>query len=483
MKVGMRNLDDAVMNLSIYKKINNKYGDKEFVLKAINKHDYKTLREISNYFYESSGIYERLCKYLAYLYKYDWFVTPFVTSNKDEAKVLTDFSKVLNYLDRSNIKKIFGDIALEVVKNGAYYGYLLDLGDNFTLQQLPNDYCRSRFSQGNNPAIELNLAFFDSQFTDIKYRIKVLKMFPQEIQKAYVLYKEGKLVGDTNGDKGWYLLDPSMTVKFNLGNSDCPTLVGAIPSVIDLDAAQELDRKKTMQQLLKIVIQKLPLDKNGDLIFDVDESRDIHNNAVAMLKRAVGVDVLTTFADIDVADMQDKNTTTSKDDLQKVERTAFNNFGISQNLFNTDGQTALEKSIANDEAVMRDLKLQFASFLTRVVEKFNRKNHYNFNVDILETTIYNYKEISKMYKEQTQIGFSWLLPQVALGHSQSTIIATANFENNVLKLSEIMIPPMMSSTMSSKNQQKSNGNGEVGRPEKEDDQKSEKTIKNKEAMS
>jgi hypothetical protein len=34
-----------------------------------------------------------------------------------------------------------------------------------------------------------------------------------------------------------------------------------------------------------------------------------------MLKRAVGVDVLTTFADIDVADMQDKNSTTTSDDL------------------------------------------------------------------------------------------------------------------------------------------------------------------------
>jgi hypothetical protein len=70
-----------------------------------------------------------------------------------------------------------------------------------------------------------------------------------------------------------------------------------------------------MQKLLKIVVQKLPTDKNGDLIFDVDEARDIHNNAVQMLKRAVGVDVLTTFADIDSIDMSDKNTTTSQDDL------------------------------------------------------------------------------------------------------------------------------------------------------------------------
>ena len=84
-----------------------------------------------------------------------------------------------------------------------------------------------------------------------------------------------------------------------------------------------------MQKLLKIVVQKLPMDKNGDLIFDVDEARDIHNNAVQMLKRAVGVDVLTTFADIDSIDMSDKNTATTQDDLMKVERSVYNAFGVS----------------------------------------------------------------------------------------------------------------------------------------------------------
>jgi hypothetical protein len=48
-----------------------------------------------------------------------------------------------------------------------------------------------------------------------------------------------------------------------------------------------------------------------------------------MLKRAVGVDVLTTFADIDVADLRDTNSVTKTDDLKKVERTVFNNSGIS----------------------------------------------------------------------------------------------------------------------------------------------------------
>ena len=59
-----------------------------------------------------------------------------------------------------------------------------------------------------------------------------------------------------------------------------------------------------------------------------------------------------------------------------------------------------------------------------------------------------YQDLSKMYKEQVQLGYSKMLPQIALGHSQSSIINTAYFENEILKLHEIMIPNLMSSTMS-----------------------------------
>ena len=121
-----------------------------------------------------------------------------------------------------------------------------------------------------------------------------------------------------------------------------------------------------------------------------------------MLKRAIGVDVLTTFADIEAIDMSDANTTTSKDDLEKVERTVFNNFGVSKNLFNTDTNLALEKSILNDEATVRNLLLQFEMFFNRMIKRAGAdKKKYNFKFYFLETTQYNYKEMSKMYKEQT----------------------------------------------------------------------------------
>ena len=52
---------------------------------------------------------------------------------------------------------------------------------------------------------------------------------------------------------------------------------------------------------------------------------------------------------------------------------------------------------------------------------------------MLETTQYNYQNLAKMYKDQVQMGYSKMLPQIAMGHSQSSIIHTAFFENKVLK--------------------------------------------------
>jgi hypothetical protein len=45
-------------------------------------------------------------------------------------------------------------------------------------------------------------------------------------------------------------------------------------------------------------------------------------------------------------------------------------------------------------------------------------------------------------------GASKMLAQIALGQSQSFILNAAHFENNILHLSELMLPPLMSSTLS-----------------------------------
>ena len=485
-KVGVAQLDDAVLNIgTIHEALpNHQFANKKYIIKTLSENNVEELRAISNFYYNINGIYERVCNYLAFLYRYDWYAVPEIYDDTvKEEKVLKDFSKVLDYLDKSYIKKLSGDIALEIIKNGCYYGYLIESQDRIILQQLPVKYCRSRYSINGMPAVEFNMKFFDT-FKDINYRLKILNLFPDEFKKGYLLYKQEKLIDDcATSSSGWYLLDPDYALKLNFNGSDVPTLVNAIPALLDLDQAQELDRRKQMQKLLKIIVQKLPLDKNGDLIFDVDEARDIHNNAVQMLSRAIGTDVLTTFTDVESIDLSDKNTTTSQDDLLKTERAVYNAFGVTQNLFNTDGNLSVEKSILNDESHMRNLLIQFEMLYNKIIDKkFSNGKKYKFRFYMLETTQYNYRELAKLYKEQTQIGYSKMLPQIALGHSQSFILNSINFENEVLHLSEIMIPPLMSSTLSGEDILNRSDSEQQGRPEKADDQKSEKTIQNKESM-
>ena len=507
-KVGMKTLDDAVVNLGDLKRTNPRLADKKEVLRAIHNGDLETMREISNFFFKTSGIYSRLCKYMANLYRYDWMITPYVNSKSiKQEKIVEGFYKALTYLDNFEIKRFCGDAALKVLRNGCYYGYLVPQANKMAVQELPANYCRSRFSVNGRPAVEFNMKFFDDTYRDTTQKMRILNLFPNEFKKGYILYKEGKLKPDFAGDtSGWYLLEPKNVIKFNLNGDDYPAFISIIPAIIDLDEAQALDRKKMQQKLLKIIIQKMPMDKNGDLIFDVDEARELHNNAVKMLGKAIGIDVLTTFADVDVADMADKNTTTSVDELEKVERTVYNEAGVSQMQFNTSGNLALEKSILNDEASMYNLLLQFESFINSLLEPYNKApKKLLYRAQILTTTIYNYKEMAKLYKEQTQMGYSKMLPQIALGQSQSSILANAYFENDVLDLINVFIPPLMSSTMNADALSKDKGNennnktadkksggsqqtppgekGEAGRKEKPDDEKSAKTIANRESMS
>ena len=499
LKIGNMTLDNAVLNLSTFQNTDSRLGRKENILKAIHDGDIVTQREISNYFFNISGIYSRLCKYMAYMYRYDWMVTPYINdtaTDKDEDNALAAFYKILLFLDNSELKKTFGEIALKVIKDGCFYGFLQTTEKRAYIQELPVNYCRSRFFANGRPVVEFNMRYFDLNFKDLAQRMKILDIFPKEFKKGYVAYKKGKLVPQFPGDTaGWFMLDPRGTFKFNLNGSDAPSFLSVIPAILDLDEAREIDKQKIAQQLLKIIIQKMPLDKNGDLIFDVDEARQLHQNAIGMLKKAIGIDVLTTFADVEVADMDNSRSATSTDDLERVERAVYNEAGISQMQFNTDGNIALEKSILNDAASLYNLILQFEGFINDIIEKYNKKpKKYYYRAQVLTTTIYNYQEMAKLYKEQMQVGFSKMLPQIALGQAQSTILANAFFENNILDLVNVFIPPMMSSTMNSdvlnrlnnqNKQDRANADSDStgGRPEKADDEKSEKTIMNEESQS
>lgn len=519
-RVGLKTLQDATIDIGSYRRINPRCGDKDFVLTAINNGNIDAMREISNFFYKTSGIYNRMCRYMAYIYRYDWMITPVVNrglsvvpkADKDltetnKNKALEDFFKILKTFDEFNVKKFCGDVALKVIRNGCYYGYLIPTTNGkISVQELPPRYCRTRFCINEQPVVQFNMSFFDDFYLTVEQRTKVLNLFPDEFKKGYRAYKQGKLNGrDFPGDtSGWYTLDPNSTIKFNINGDDYPLFIAAIPTLIDLDIARDLDQKRIAQKLLRIIIQKMPLDKNGDSVFDIDEAKELHNNAVKMLKKSIGTDVLTTFADVDVADMSDKSNTTQSDDVNRVKMSVFDEFGTSVDNFNSTSNAALKYSDLNDASNMYNLLQQFEGFLNRLLKPYNTNSkRVYYTAQILETTNSNYQDMAKLYREQTQLGFSKMLPQIALGQSESSILATAYWENEILNLIEVFVPPISSATMNADTLQaltgksadnnaaaagQSSGSSQIqsdskaGRPEKADEDKSDKTIANRESL-
>jgi hypothetical protein len=251
--VGVKSLEDATINLGSLQMANKNYGNKAVIMKALGDNDIATLREISKYFYRTSGIYERTCNYFATMYRYDWYVVPEVYDESvNETKLTSEFNRILNYLDNSYIKKLCGDIARDVIVQGAYYACIVEGKDSLILQDLPVNYCRSRYNVNNMPVVEFNMKFFDDKFPDVNYRMRVLKLFPADFAKGYMLYRKGKLNPDGEQQSsmcmnyGWYPLEPGSVVKFSLTKDDAPLFVNACPAILDLHAAQDLDRRKQM---------------------------------------------------------------------------------------------------------------------------------------------------------------------------------------------------------------------------------------------
>lgn len=483
---GFQQLQDAILELDKFK--NSQYGgvyaNKDNIIRALESQDQDFLRQLSLYYMGISGIYQRLVEYMSSILTYDWIAYPYLVNeetNKEEALELVE--SVVRFCDNMSLPTTFADITRTIIIEGCFYGYLISnpKKTNASILELPPEYCRSRAYVNGMPAVEFNLKYFEDQFKDEEMREMVLDTFPKEFKDNYNRMRAGLIQADPQDRGYWFMCDTDFAMKFTMTEGDVPLFAAVIPTIINLDEAKQLDLKKTTQELLKILIHKMPLDKNGDLIFDLEESRDMHNAASQMLANATSVDILTTFADVEVADLDSTTATSTRDPLAKVERGIFNEAGVSQHLFATDGNLSLEKSILNDEALMFKLLDEYQNKLNNVIDVLFNKKDIQIKITMPHLSIYNHERKQKMYKEMATNGYSKLLPAIASGLSQSEFMSLNFFEEEYLELSDKLVPVQSSNTMSSKPSGDS-GEKKVGAPKKEEGELSEKTIQNKESM-
>lgn len=461
----------------------------------IQSGDHQALRELSRYYYRVNGVYRNNIDLLAALLRYDTITTPIFDINKKvaQAKLIDNFYKACQFVEDLNVRINFCRITRELLLTGIYYGILRGDGNVYTIQDLPVTFCRSRFKDMNDlDILEFNLRYFES-ITDDAERDAVLVTYPILVQQAYSKWSKKKTLDP------WVEI-PAAAGGICFGYGDkTPLLIAAIPSLYKMEEAIDREGRRDENELYKLLIQKMPIDNKGELVFELEEVADIHESVAAMLQDRDTIDVLTTFGDTSLESLQDSTAASqSSDRIEKYKTSAFDALGRSSILFNSDGSNSLAYSIQRDEALMISISEIYANWIKYQINlKFARPN-LTFDFTILPTTIFNQERIQKQYFQGAQYGYSKMYAGVALGIKQTNQLSLMTFENEFLKMHEKMIPLQSSYTtsgtevagetknkISAENGGKSSSgkdlNNEGGRPTLADTKKSEKTEANQKA--
>ena len=158
--------------------------------------------------------------------------------------------------------------------------------------ELPVGYCHSGFKDiHGTDIIEFDVSYFDTIF-DKAARTEALGVYPDFISQAYRKYKKGNI-------KARYVTIPSdVGICFPFFDGR-PLFLDVIPATIEYDLAVETERERDLEEIRKIIVQKVPHLNDGMLLFEPEEAEEIHRGTVGMMKPNKNVSVLTTYADVD----------------------------------------------------------------------------------------------------------------------------------------------------------------------------------------
>ena len=437
----------------------------EEVAEIISSGSKERQRLLSLHYFYRDGIYRRILIYYSTLLKYTGLLIP----NSDKLKNLSNsstikkYNKALDYVENMKLPTLLTDIGCKVLINGVYYGIILTNDkNNFAIMDLPFNYCRTRAKDwAGNDIIEFNVSYFNS-ITDKDSKEYALKIYPKIITAYYKKWVKGSVPKDDP----WVIVPTKIGVCFYM--FDCrPFFLTVIPACINYDNAVETDRERQLEEIRKIIVQKIPHLTDGGLLFEPEEAQVIHKGTVGMMRGNKNVSVLTTYADVSaVVSNTNEN---ANNVLEKNIQNLYSQAGVSSQLFAATGNLSIEISIKNDTALMMFLANKFSNFITCLLNDKYGNGSLNFKYSILNITYYNESQYITDSLKLAQSGYSFLLPALAQGLTQRDLTNIKEVENNGIKLSELLRPLESSYTQSS---------GQVGRPKLPDDQKSDKTIAN-----
>lgn len=139
---------------------------------------------LSQFFFATNGLYKRIIIHYATFLTYSWILVPYLKNRKyeiTEKKIAQAYYNASDFCTGFQIERKCSLFAKDILVKGAYYGLLDITNNNIVIQDLPFEYCRSRFkNQDDIDIVEFDLSFF-KDIRDDGLREDILKTYPKLI--------------------------------------------------------------------------------------------------------------------------------------------------------------------------------------------------------------------------------------------------------------------------------------------------------------
>ena len=428
-------------------------------------------QRLSRNYFNKDGYYRQLVLYYATLLKYVGLLIPNPTAGKNlsTSHIQKRYFQAMDYVDKMNLQTIFVEWAQKILVDGCFYGVVSRVDKlHFAVLALPTAYCQTRFKDvAGNDIIEFDVSYFDT-ITNEDNKKAALAAYPDFIVSAYKKWDKRKLKSK------WIIIPSDIGICFPMLDGR-PFFISVIPASIQYDQAVDTEQEREKEEIRKILIQKVPHLNDGRLLFEPEEAEEMHRGAVGMVRSNSNTTVLTTYADVD-AIVSRTSSENSSNSLEKMQQNIYGQAGVSGEIFAATGGNTTETSIKYDTAIMMYLANKFARFITNVINDNFANSNISFKYTILPVTHQNEaKYIDSSYKLASS-GYSLIIPALAQGLSQKDLVNIKDLENDVLGLTDKLIPPKTSFTDTGE------GGDEGGRPTKSTDEKKDQTLKNEQSI-
>ena len=380
------------------------------------------LAGFSEHFELTSMPYKRMLHYLAKMLSFDLVVIPTNAQKEDYSKKTfkNDQNIVYDFLDKFNHRKEFKLIMTQLLRQEVFFGIFRDDGQRYTIQELPNRYCKidGRWDYGLLYSFDFN--WFRNSGIDIN-------MYPPIFKEMYSNYFDGNseyipslnIVGrkenqfanwvDTSPVDGFWAwkLSPELITRI-------PYLSALFPDLALQPLIRNLQKDSNIISATKILFGQVPLmqrDVKGSVMKDqVAVSPELLGKFLGLISKGLYKNIKVASAPLE--DVQAISFPSDERNMyDDYLKTTTASSGINSRLiFSTEKPNAIESqlSIDVDEYLVEYAYPMFEDFLEYQVNKLTKRYKFKF---ILEGTEFSTNKDRRFERQMRLSDKGIILPQ------------------------------------------------------------------------